>query len=775
MKLNKDTLYTYLERTNVNTGSLKVWYGFNQRSGNVLFNEALGSPSGDSVLDNGCLDVGVQPALLVGSGANSFSFDDGSGYFDSESVFKIGPLDFLNEPEGFTLMVNLQNFDNSTNLDLGKTIISTMENASDTSGFSLGINGTNRVYFHFADLNGNVNKSIQSKHEINNYSVISISYKPAAGASSSYYDYAVHDITNIPESAGADWSMNKCYGCVNTKASNTMYVGDYYTPSPGYTGYKGHIGDILIFSQVLNVKTRQEISKAIFTESITPASVEEKQVVKNVITQSGVKESKITGIGITGYEKVEIVSSVPTRDGGNTVDVCETILSGVTGAMWGEVITYETGVKYVTGVEKQIVPETINYGVSNYSPYSKKNILFFDPIDENEIFEIYSLPSKTDKINRATELEFSTPASNHSDSPISICEKNAIAMCTESSWSGKVCYPCNKYTGESSCGDCYQITGVVDGPCEPSDTCESGFASMGDCRKFAFEECIRRFDAPVGSFNLRKTIMPSAKNYYNENYNYINDRNFATSGGNLFVNGILTKEGVRDCEDKYTYANTNINRNVYKVCGIKSGTYTILDDFKGFYSGTHSFNIRYRYDLYDPTGYRIFNTEDFIYIPPDTEFVVFDESTSHNMAGTSGETQYIAYASGDTNLTFSATKYLNKDIYLNGLKLVSGHNFSENSEGGIDLIRSTLPAIDDAELAFVARPNYSHRITGSDVGSHKNVGFDLLSEQIWINGLRQVEGVNYIKTSQNSLLNTDTILKSHNTIVYSNSQDFFNQ
>ena len=104
MKLNKDTLYTYLERTNVNTGSLKVWYGFNQRSGNVLFNEALGSPSGDSVLDNGCLDVGVQPALLVGSGANSFSFDDGSGYFDSESVFKIGPLDFLNEPEGFTLM-----------------------------------------------------------------------------------------------------------------------------------------------------------------------------------------------------------------------------------------------------------------------------------------------------------------------------------------------------------------------------------------------------------------------------------------------------------------------------------------------------------------------------------------------------------------------------------------------------------------------------------------------------------------------------------------------
>ena len=89
---------------------------------------------------------------------------------------------------------------------------------------------------------------------------------------------------------------------------------------------------------------------------------------------------------------------------------------------------------------------------------------------------------------------------------------------------------------------------------------------------------------------------------------------------------------------------------------------SILDDFKGFYSGTHSFNIRYRYDLYDPTGYRIFNTEDFIYIPPDTEFVVFDESTSHNMAGTSGETQYIAYASGDTNLTFSATKYLNKDI-----------------------------------------------------------------------------------------------------------------
>jgi hypothetical protein len=134
----------------------------------------------------------------------------------------------------------------------------------------------------------------------------------------------------------------------------------------------------------------------------------------------------------------------------------------------------------------------------------------------------------------------------------------------------------------------------------------------------------------------------------------------------------------------------------------------------------------------------------------------------------------LTYVTGASNLTFSGSDYINKDIYLNGVKLVSGLNYTGNSSNGIDIIRSTLPPVDDAKLAFSPRPIFSYRITGSDAGNYKNVGFDLLSEQIWINGIRQIEGVNYIKTAKNSLLNSSIVLTSKEANIYGNYEDFFN-
>ena len=162
-------------------------------------------------------------------------------------------------------------------------------------------------------------------------------------------------------------------------------------------------------------------------------------------------------------------------------------------------------------------------------------------------------------------------------------------------------------------------------------------------------------------------------------------------------------------------------------------------------------------------------------MPAEKEFIVFDDSLDYGMLGSTGEAVHIKYIPDSTNLTLAGNKYLNRDLYLNGLKLTSGFNYIENSSNEIEIIRSTLPDIQDAQISFVARPIIANAITGSDMGNHKNVGFGLLSEQIWINGLRQVEGVNYIKTPKNSLLNTPTILRSHDSNIYSDTEDFFNQ
>ena len=796
--MDKSILNNFLKKNNVAKESLQIWYGFNNsNAGNVLFNEFLPNPSGDTFLANGCVNPSGQPAILIGSGANSFYFNSGSGYFDGESIFKIENVDFLTGANGFTIISNIKNFDNTGDQNKGKTLLTTMKSSTDTSGWAIGINGANRVYFHFTDVNGNANREIQSKHEINNYSIFSISHKPdysyetvkniyggtgivgqqaKTNFTPSYYDYAYHDIVNLEEAANSSWSVSRYYNRTNVVPSNSLYIGDFYNQSEGYTGYKGHVGDILIFSGALSANQRHEISKAFFAESITPEHVSVRTVRENVITGSGISQIMVTGTGITGYENIDIVSTIPSRDGSaSNLQICKTIESGVTGLLSGEVITYTTGSGIQTRTYREVVPESIVYSQSGMKPYAKSNILFFDPVESDELFELYSYNTKNDRINRGTELEFIPANSIHADSPVSICEKFAAAMCTDSSYAGKVCYPCNKYVGQNHCGSCYEITGTVDGPCEETDTCESGFANVSNCKKFVFEECIRRFDAPVGSFDLKTTVMPSFATHYSEDYKFNTDSNFITSGGNTFINGVFTKQGIKSCEQKSTLGLSSSNRSIYNLCNVKSGTYMILDGYKGYYSGTHSFNIRYRYDVYDPTGHRVFNSEDYIYMPAEKEFIVFDDSHDYGMLGSTGEAVHIKYIPDSTNLTLAGNKYLNRDLYLNGLKLTSGFNYIENSSNEIEIIRSTLPDIQDAQISFVARPIIANAITGSDMGNHKNVGFGLLSEQIWINGLRQVEGVNYIKTPKNSLLNTPTILRSHDSNIYSDTEDFFNQ
>ncbi len=796
-------LDTYMLRNNLSTGSLLAWYGFNEASGNTLFNEAHKNTSSVSVLSDGGIDRSTNPGFMIGWEEGVFNhghhFQTGSGYFGGKTVIKVD-ADFLTGRDGFTIIANLANFDNTNNLDKGKTLFSTMENASDTSGFSIGINGANRVYFHFADLAGNVNRSLSSNYEINDYSVFSIAcspyytyetltpvYQDGEEISStsidnpvnSKFSYAYHDVVNVNDKANPNWSETTCESCTNFKQSNTLYIGDFHTPSDGYTGYKGYISDVVIFKGMLTPSQRHDVSRAFFTDTISGAAgtVTTKTIQENVITGSGIPTTQVTGTGITGYETIQIQDEILTRDGSYITGTAVSILSGVTGELTGEVIVYATGSEAVarTYNESVFAPEKVHYNSSDYSPYSKKDILFFDPIDSNDIYEVYSYTGKSDRINRAIILDYASYNGEWRESPVSVCEGFADAMCGSTSWSGKVCYPCNKYVGDSSCGDCYKITDTVDDGCEDSDTCESGFNSSGDCKKFVFEECIRRMAAPMGTFNLKQTILPSFKSFYRDkDYGQVIDDSFITRGGNLFINGVLYKEGQTACETKNTNSTEGYATDIYQECKIKSGQYKIEKGFRGVYSGLHSFDLRYRYDYYGLTGDRIFEDDDYIYISPTEELVMFDDTFKDGLDGVDGSGTFLTYVTGASNLTFSGSDYINKDIYLNGVKLVSGLNYTGNSSNGIDIIRSTLPPVDDAKLAFSPRPIFSYRITGSDAGNYKNVGFDLLSEQIWINGIRQIEGVNYIKTAKNSLLNSSIVLTSKEANIYGNYEDFFN-
>ena len=624
MALTKDKLDKFLSRTNVDSEALFAWYGFNEWSGHILFNEKYENTKSSSVIsvgaNSGCVNGLSAPSYLIGSGSNSFPFLTGSGHFDSNSIFKLGDK-FITGRDGFTIIMNLGNFDNTQNLDKGKTLFTTMKSANDTSGFAVGINGLNRAYFHYAGIDGKVDRSISAENELNDYCVFSMGCSPYYSHTEvtpiyslgvkvgetkkqtvkpSRFDYAYHDVTNVNPNAAVSWSTVSCDGCVNFNPSDSFYFGDFYTPSDGYTGYKGHVVDILIFSGVLQSEQRHEISKAFFVENMVPASFSQRDVQESVVTGSGVSSIQITGTGITGYENVEILSNILTRDGGLISGACTTVKSGIMGPLSGEVTTFETSTGVVNRTVVDFVPERVEYSAADYAPYSKNTLVFYEPIDSNDIYELHSYTGRSDRINRQTFIDVTPATLNWKKSPIEACREYSSGLCTAQSWSGKVCYPCNKYMGEADCGDCYKITGTVDGPCGEDDTCESGLSSIEDCRIFAFNECLKRTDSPAGNFDLKRSFAPSPLTFNPYVESYVDDLKYITSGGNLFINGVLSKPGKEACKTQYRFnAYGTRSSDLTEICSLHSGKYIVKNGHNGHYSGLHSFDIWYRYDYYD--------------------------------------------------------------------------------------------------------------------------------------------------------------------------------
>jgi hypothetical protein len=117
--------------------------------------------------------------------------------------------------------------------------------------------------------------------------------------------------------------------------------------------------------------------------------------------------------------------------------------------------------------------------------------------------------------------------------------------------------------------------------------------------------------------------------------------------------------------------------------------------------------------------------------------------------------------------------YLGKDIYLDGRKLMSGHDYSQSSDGG-----ETSYLIDASEigdnygdgvLVFVphASPAFT-RVTGDAGGESFDVD-NIFFEQVWRNGVRQVPGINYLRSPKDSLIGTGGASFTNNSFAFKDS------
>jgi hypothetical protein len=383
----RDVLFKYLEKKNsVDTGNLLAFYSFNSYSGLYNFNEKYVTP--DKLEDGQYVDINRYPAIVYDSGSNFNT--SGSGYFDSKTLLKIGESVDL---DAWTIFINFYSEDRTNNRDKGRTIISSMDSPSQTSGFNIGINGSNRLYCEYVDDSGYLN-TLTSDNELNKRNLVSV----AKTSNSFEIEIGLHDYVNSLNHI-KKFKITNATGINSTINSNAWYVGDFYSSSSNYTGFSGSIEDILIVSGFVEESIRNSVAQGFFATDYSGERVENKTFYYNKITGVTETEIQITGTGITGYELVCPYSN-QTR-GGDSVNIC--FYSGMTGQLSGQVDIFETGSETGSSVSGIFVPEKFFFDTGYLYKYMGNNIVFKEAIDEKDIFEVYMHPQLHENLNKEGE------------------------------------------------------------------------------------------------------------------------------------------------------------------------------------------------------------------------------------------------------------------------------------------------------------------------------------------------------------------------------------
>ena len=224
----------------------------------------------------------------------------------------------------------------------------------------------------------------------------------------------------------------------------------------------------------------------------------------------------------------------------------------------------------------------------------------------------------------------------------------------------------------------------------------------------------------------------------------------------VFRNGVAQQEvsGLHSVSEIFNNVGGNL-KEVGDRHGVYKGDYFINENSAGPV-GTAGVGGRIKNNRYEI----VLNSQEDSF--GNNDFVSFDIVSGSSLTGD--------YPGSNVHFT---GEYLNKDIYLNGRKLASGHEYSQSSTGGKTsyLIDATeIGADNKGELLFLpqASTNFS-RVTGDSGGEAFNVD-NVFFEQVWRNGVRQIPGIDYFRAPKNSLIGTGGASYENESFKFKESQ-----
>ena len=235
----------------IRTGEIVGFYGFHHYTGsqgNVYLNEKFDTPS--DTLKAGGVDTSTNPLILLGTG-QSRSHVSGSGHFDGQTIYG---MEGEFPSEDWSMYIDFGPFEGIGSRDKAKVIVSTMKTPNDTSGFNVGLNGANKIYFEYYHPSGYLERVTANQFELASKNIISISYVKQTHISNSGYSYdssgdvlfsredsyslpsnltiKYHNLANRP-AAGEDLLPSEAahFSDTDTNSSRSLYIGDFYNGS----------------------------------------------------------------------------------------------------------------------------------------------------------------------------------------------------------------------------------------------------------------------------------------------------------------------------------------------------------------------------------------------------------------------------------------------------------------------------------------------------------------------------------------------------------------
>jgi len=754
--MEKDILNAYIDKANVPAEALSIKYDFTTGYtgiGNndfILFNEVY--PTGTQYYDapEQKIIANYSPAVPLIDQPHSIT---GDGLFEGSGILAI--TNEIND-DAWTAFFKLKPSLVEKDRSKGQVLLSTIESgAADTSGFRFGINGANKLFLEYPHNldHQDVRIATLTDHRLALENIISLSYDGNLAEISS------HNFN--PDKTERDYVDLSGYN-----KSDQWYIGNNVSVpdkniDPVYTGYSGYIDDFIYFNEYLTVDQKDIIAESFFVKSYIAETTGEITGIFNLVTGS-----EISGIflesGITGYE----TGLYETYDqlGGGAISTYYS--SGISGAISGEIIVELTGSATGAFSEKAIIAEQIEYDDELISKvnkdYNVSIVLNRHKVDLDDNIEIYSRTVQNLNVNlRPTYDSDSKAGSNRfdlaADETFINLYRNGILQSPPS---------VNLITGDrmpviiyDSDGSQGQGTDLMKG-----EAYELDYRSIKSGQRYYFDTANDDVDYP--------NIYPGTIRVTTGTPEWALEH----AGGGGVSNGYITasRDGFSiihmdsasseeamstDYAGGWPVGSLNPKWSLTNYGGIKStlkldigegGTYEIYDNNKIKNVGDHSFE-KNDVLLYDKPS------EAHHYYM----FTGAGMDASRSITVDNKNIEDVIVLSGDS--------YVDKDIFVNGVKLVSGtlselenpgmeveytwgsydingvatdvsvistSGFSSSTLGVGDTPADLYEQNDPSLLQFIPHvTGDSARFTGAGQTSY-DVGISAVSEQLWFNGQR---------------------------------------